>query len=37
MTGSGVEHHLRVLLIKDGLIMRITVITDPEEDSRLRR
>ena len=35
-TASGLEHHLRILLIKDGKIKRLIVVVDPEEDSRLK-
>ena len=35
-TTAGVEHHLRILLVKDGLIKRLIVVIDPEEDIRLR-
>lgn len=36
MARSGVEHHLRVLLVKDGKIRRVLVVTDPAEDAWLR-
>ena len=32
----GLEHHLRILLVKDGLIKRLIVVVDPEEDARLK-
>ena len=35
-TASGLEHHLRILLVKGGKINRLIVIVDPEEDSRLK-
>ena len=35
-TASGLEHHLRILLGKEGKINRLIVIVDPEEDSRLK-
>jgi|TARA_B100000809_G_scaffold126069_1_gene124338 ketosteroid isomerase-like protein len=35
-TASGLEHHLRILLVKEGKINRLIVIVDPEEDSRLK-
>ena len=35
-TGLGVEHHLRILLVKGGKIKRLIVVIDPEEDSRLK-
>ena len=35
-TVAGSEHHLRILLVKDGLIKRLIVVVDPEEDVRLR-
>ena len=35
-TTVGLEHHLRILLVKDGLIKRLIVVVDPEEDIRLR-
>ena len=35
-TASGLEHHLRILLIKDGKIKQLIVVVDPEEDSRLK-
>ncbi len=33
---SGLEHHLRILLVKEGKIKRLIVVVDPEEDSRLK-
>ena len=33
---AGLEHHLRILLVKDGLIKRLIVVVDPEEDARLK-
>ena len=35
-TASGLEHHLRILLVKDGKIKRLIVVVDPEEDGRLK-
>ncbi len=35
-TASGLEHHLRILLVKEGKINRLIVIVDPEEDNRLK-
>ena len=35
-TASGLEHHLRILLVKKGKIKRLIVVVDPEEDSRLK-
>ena len=35
-TASGLEHHLRILLVKEGKIKRLIVIVDSEEDSRLK-
>ena len=35
-TASGLEHHLRILLVKEGKIKRLIVVVDPEEDSRLK-
>ena len=35
-TQAGAEHHLRILLVKGGKIRRLIVVTDPEEDARLR-
>lgn len=35
-TGSGLEHHLRILLVKEGKIQRLIVVVDPEEDDRLK-
>lgn len=35
-TLTGVEHHVRVFLIKEGKIKQLVVIVDPEEDARLR-
>ena len=35
-TASGLEHHLRILLVKDGKIKRLIVIVDPEEDNLLK-
>ncbi len=32
----GLEHHLRILLVKGGLIKRLIVVVDPEEDARLK-
>ncbi|PSL06747.1 hypothetical protein CLV30_102133 [Haloactinopolyspora alba] len=36
MTTPGAEHHLRILLVRDGRIQRILVVTDPSEDKALR-
>ena len=33
---AGLEHHLRILLVKGGLIKRLIVVVDPEEDLRLK-
>ena len=33
---AGLEHHLRILLVKGGLIKRLIVVVDPEEDARLK-
>ena len=35
-TASGLEHHLRILLVKEGKIKRLIVVVDPEEDSQLK-
>ena len=35
-TSSGLEHHLRILLVKDGKIKRLIVVVDQEEDARLK-
>ncbi len=35
-TAAGFEHHLRILLVKEGKINRLIVVVDPEEDSRLK-
>ena len=35
-TALGLEHHLRILLVKEGKIKRLIVVVDPEEDSRLK-
>ena len=35
-TTSGLEHHLRILLVKEGKIKRLTVVVDTEEDNRLK-
>ena len=35
-TSSGLEHHLRILLVKEGKIKRLIVVVDPEEDSLLK-
>ena len=35
-TQTGMEHHVRVFLIKEGKIKQLVVIVDPEEDARLR-
>jgi len=32
----GLEHHLRILLVKTSLIKRLIVVVDPEEDAILR-
>ena len=33
---AGLEHHLRILLVKGGLIKQLIVVVDPEEDAQLR-
>ncbi len=35
-TRVGMEHHVRVLLVKGGKIKQLIVIVDPEEDESLR-
>ena len=35
-TSSCLEHHLGILLVKEGKIKRLIVVVDPEEDSRLK-
>ena len=35
-TTAGLEHHLRILLVKDGRIKQLTVVVDPDEDIRLK-
>ena len=35
-TTSGLEHHLRILLVKEGKIKRLIVVVDTEEDNRLK-
>ena len=35
-TQPGVEHHLRILLVKGGKIKHLIVVVDPEEDAQLR-
>ncbi len=35
-TASGLEHHLRILLVKEGKIKRLIVVVDPEEDNLLK-
>ena len=35
-TRVGIEHHVRVLLVKGGKIKHLIVIVDPEEDESLR-
>ena len=35
-TASGLEHHLRILLVKGGKIKRLIVVADPEEDTSLK-
>ena len=35
-TASGLEHHLRILLVKQGKIKQLIVVVDPQEDSRLK-
>ena len=35
-TGDGLEHHLRILLVKEGKIKRLIVVIDPDEDIRLK-
>ena len=36
-TQTGMEHHVRVFLVKDGKIKQLVIMIDPEEDARLRR
>ena len=35
-TTSGLEHHLRILLVKEGKIKQLIVVVDTEEDNRLK-
>lgn len=35
-TAAGLEHHLRILLVKEGKIKRLIVIVDREEDNQLK-
>ena len=35
-TASGLEHHLRILLVKEEKIKRLIVVVDAEEDDRLK-
>ena len=35
-TASGLEHHLRILLVKQGKIKQLIVVVDPQEDGRLK-
>ncbi len=35
-TALGLEHHLRILLVKEGKIVQLIVVVDREEDSRLK-
>ena len=35
-TSSGLEHHLRILLVKEDKIKQVIVVVDPEEDSLLK-
>ncbi len=35
-TREGMEHHVRVILVKGGKIKHLIVIVDPEEDESLR-
>lgn len=35
-TTTGLEHHLRILLVKGGRIKQLTVVVDPDEDIRLK-
>ena len=35
-TQTGMEHHVRVFLVKDGKIKQFVIIIDEEEDARLR-
>jgi hypothetical protein len=35
-TESGLEHHLRILLVKEGKIKNLTVVVDPDEDNQLK-
>ena len=36
-TTEGLEHHLRILLVKEGKIKRLIVVIDPDEDIRLKK
>ena len=36
MRQSGIEHHVRVFLMKNGKIKRLVVLVDPDEDAKLR-
>jgi hypothetical protein len=35
-TQTGMEHHVRVFLVKGGKIKQLVIVVDPEEDARLR-
>lgn len=35
-TRTGMEHHVRVFLVKGGKIKQLVIVVDPEEDARLR-
>ena len=36
MRQAGVEHHVRVFLVKNGKIKQLVVLVDPDEDAKLR-
>lgn len=36
MRQAGVEHHVRVFLVKNGRIKQLVVLVDPDEDAKLR-
>ena len=36
MRQAGVEHHVRVFLVKNGKIQQLVVLVDPDEDAKLR-
>ena len=35
-TASGLEHHLRILLVKEGKIKQLIIVVDAEEDNLLK-